>query len=33
MTFTHFFLLNNSSCKVADVEVRAVTITTTTTKG
>jgi hypothetical protein len=32
MTITHSFLLNNSS-KVADVEVRAVTITTTTTKG
>jgi hypothetical protein len=32
MTFTHSFLLNNSS-KLPDVEVRAVTITTTTTKG
>jgi hypothetical protein len=33
MKSTQYVLLNNSSSKVADVEVRAISITTTTTKG
>jgi hypothetical protein len=33
MTFMHYFFMNNSRAAQAAVEVRAVTITTTTTKG